>query len=79
VHQCLQQWNEFDDKAAVAVTEFKQKYVLEMVGGIPARTVAMALSTCLTFSALGQWNKQLIQRTRNLAVHFVVNGLFWVP
>jgi hypothetical protein len=49
------------------------------MGGIPARTVAMAVSTCVTYSLLGRWNKRLILRTRNLAAHFVVNGLFWVP
>ena len=49
------------------------------VGEIPVRSVCMAVSTGLVYAVFGRRNRSLFSRTRNLAVSFLANGVFWLP
>jgi hypothetical protein len=67
-----------DDEIATKLTSFKSEYVLP-IGDIPVRTVVMGVSTGAAYVLCGRWNRTFLGRTRNFALLFTLNGLFWLP
>jgi hypothetical protein len=60
------------------MAELKRDYILS-IGGIPLRTVLMGLSTGAAYLILREQSHTLIAKSRNFALLFLLNGLFWVP
>ena len=70
--------NDWDNRAARSITDFKRDYVLS-IGDMMNRSICMALAGGLTYRLIS-WNKpSLMRRTRNFAISFVVNGWFFLP